>query len=293
MGWVRRFARANGLRHPSELGPPHITAFLTDLAVRGNVGQATQMQALAALVFFYRDVLHRDPGRLEGLVPAYKPRRLPVVLTRVEVRAVIGRMRGPPRLVADLLYGAGLRLLEGLALRVKDLDFGQRQVTVRGGKGDRDRVTVLPGVTAASLERHLAGVRVMHQCDLAAGSGRVALPSALDRKYPSASAEWVWQWVFPSRRTSQDPTSGERRRQHLHETVVQRAFKNAVRASGIAKHATCHTLRHSFATHLLEDGYDIRTVQELLGHRDVSTTMIYTHVLNRGGWGVVSPADRL
>lgn len=275
VAWVKRLVRAHGMRHPAELSEVQIGAFLTGLAVEGRVSASTQMQALSALMFFYREVLGRPVGHLDGLVPARKPRRLPVVLTRAEVRSVLGEMWGSPRLVAALLYGAGLRLLEGLALRVKDVDFGLRQVTVREGKGDRDRVTVLPGAVVPALEAHLAKVREMHAQDLGRGAGRVELPGALARKYPAASAEWAWQWVFPAMRPYRDKASGEPRRHHLDPSVVQRAFRAAVQQAGLAKRATCHSLRHSFATHLLEDGYDIRTVQELLGHRDVSTTMIY------------------
>jgi integron integrase len=293
VGWVRRLVKAHGMRHPAEISEQQIAAFLTGLAVEGRVSASTQMQALSALLFFYREVLGRPVGHLAGLTPARKPKRLPVVLTRAEVRSVLGQTRGVSGLVAALLYGAGLRLLEGLALRVKDVDFEQRQVTVRGGKGDRDRVTVLPGAVVPDLEAHLRRVWEMHRRDLALGAGRVALPGALARKFPAASAEWEWQWVFPAMRRYRDPASGERSRHHLDPSVVQRAFRAAVQKAGLTKRATCHSLRHSFATHLLEDGYDIRTVQELLGQRDVSTTMIYTHVLNRGGRGVVSPADRM
>lgn len=293
VAWVKRLVRAYGLRHPAELSEAQIGAFLSRLAVEGRVSASTQNQALSALLFFYREVLGRPVGHLEALVPARKPRRLPVVLTRGEVRSVLGQMSGVSGLVAGLLYGAGLRLLEGLALRVKDVDFGLRQITVRGGKGDRDRITVLPGAVVPGLEAHLEWVREMHGRDVASGGGSVELPGALDRKYPAASAEWGWQWVFPAKRRYWDKARGERRRHHLDPSMLQRAFRAAVKRAGLAKRATCHSLRHSFATHLLEDGYDIRTVQELLGHRDVSTTMIYTHVLNRGGRGVVSPADRL
>ncbi len=293
IGWIKRYVRFHGLRHPGELGAREVGAFLSALVVRRNVSAATQMQALNALVFLYREVLGKELGRLEDLVPSRKPKRLPVVLTRAEVQAVLGQMGGTSRLVAALLYGAGLRLQEALSLRVKDVDFGLRQILVRGGKGDRDRVTVLPQRLVPALERQLERVRALHQRDLARGGGRVELPGALDRKFPGAPAEWAWQWVFPATRHYVAGATGERRRHHLHESVVQRAVKAAVRRSGISKRATSHTMRHSFATHLMEDGYDIRTVQELLGHRDVSTTMVYTHVLNRGGRGVVSPFDRV
>ena len=291
--WIRRFVRFHGMRHPAGLGERDVARFLTSLAVDGGVSASTQNQALSALLFLYDAVLGRPLGFCDGLVRAKGSKRLPVVLTRDEVRAVLGATRGTPALVAALLYGSGLRLLEALQLRVKDVDFGRREIVVRGGKGDRDRVTMLPEVIVAPLGRHLEAVRASHQRDLARGAGRVELPGGIDRKYPRASAEWRWQWVFPATREYVDPATGERRHHHLHETVVQRAVRDAVQRAGITKRATCHSLRHSFATHLLEDGYDIRTVQELLGHRDVSTTMIYTHVLNRGGRGVRSPADRL
>jgi integron integrase len=293
VSWVRRFVRFCGMRHPLELAERDVERFLTSLAVKGGVSASTQNQALAALVFLYNAVLERPLGLCTHLVRAKASKRLPVVLTREEVRAVLGAMSGVPALVAALLYGSGLRLLEALQLRVKDLDFGRREIVVRGGKGDRDRRTMLPDVLISPLLRHLAGVRDAHDRDVARGAGRVELPDGIDRKFPSASAEWVWQWVFPARREHARASGGELRRHHLHETVVQRAFRAALGRAGISKRATCHSLRHSFATHLLEDGYDIRTVQELLGHRDVSTTMIYTHVLNRGGRGVRSPADRL
>jgi integron integrase len=293
LAWVRRFISASGSRPLEDLGAADVTAFLNRMAAGRAVSPATQMQALAAITFFFREVLHRDLGHLQELVPAHKPKRLPVVLTRAEVRAILGELRGAARLVAALLYGAGLRLLEGLSLRVKDLDFGRREIVVRAGKGDKDRITMLPGVLVRPLERHLARVNALYQRDLAAGAGRVELPGGLGRKYPGAEAEWAWQWVFPAVRRRAETGAGSMYRNHLHETAVQRAFHAAVKRSHLAKRATCHSLRHSFATHLLEDGYDIRTVQELLGHRDVSTTMIYTHVLNRGGRGVVSPVDRL
>jgi integron integrase len=293
VAWIRRFARFHGMQHPAELGERDVARFLSSLAVERGVSASTQNQALSALLFLYHAVLDRPLGAFEGLVRARQTKRLPVVLSREEVAAVLGAMRGTPQLVAALLYGSGLRLLETLQLRVKDVDVRRREIVVRGGKGDRDRVTVLPAVVVGALERHLDTVRASHQRDLARGAGRVALPAGLLRKFPNAAAEWRWQWVFPAGREFVESVTRERRRHHVHETVIQRAFRDAVGRAGIAKRATCHSLRHSFATHLLEDGYDIRTVQELLGHRDVSTTMIYTHVLNRGGRGVRSPADRL
>jgi integron integrase len=275
------------------MGAAEVTAFLSSLAVDGGVAASTQNQALSALLFLYRDVLAVDLPWLDGVVRAKRPERLPVVLTRDEVRAVLQGLDGVPRLMAGLLYGAGLRVLECCRLRAQDVDFATNQIVVRGGKGDKDRVTMLPGVAKADLARHLAAVRVQHVDDLAVGAGWVELPTALHRKYPHAGREWVWQWVFPATRIYLDRVTGQRRRHHLHETVLQRAVKDAVRRAGLAKRASPHTLRHSFATHLLEDGHDIRTVQELLGHRDVSTTMIYTHVLNRGPAAVRSPADRM
>lgn len=293
VAWVKRFVRATRARNSADLGPGDVSAFLSELAVSRNVSSSTQMQAMAALLFLFREVLGRDPGRLEALRPARRSTRMPVVLTRAEVRAVLGHMRGTPHLVAGLLYAAGLRLLECLSLRVKDVDFGLGQITVRGGKGDRDRVTMLPTVLREELAAQLERVRRLHERDRRGGAGRVSLPGALDRKFPNAAAEWAWQWVFPAARVSRDSSTGAGQRFHLHPSHIQREFKSAVERSQVGKRATCHSLRHSFATHLLEDGYDIRTVQELLGHRDVATTMIYTHVLNRGGRGVISPADRI
>ena len=295
VGWVRRFVKSSGMRHPRELGPSDVTQFLSHLAVEGKVSASTQNQALSALVFLYKDVLDMPVGWLSALVRAKRPHRVPVVFTKDEVRRVFERLkdRGTPALVAAVLYGTGMRLLEGLRLRVKDIDFAKHEVVVRGGKGDRDRVTMLAERLEGPLLKHLADVRTQHERDLAEGAGWVELPGALDTKYPNAGREWGWQWVFPATRVYEDSQTGQRRRHHLHETMVQRAFKEAVRATGIAKPGSCHTLRHSFATHLLEAGYDIRTVQELLGHRSLNTTMIYTHVLNRGGRGVQSPADTL
>jgi integron integrase len=294
VGWIRRFVVFHGKRHPRDLGEPEINAFLTHLAVKERVAASTQSQALAALLFLYRHVLEIPFPRLESLIRAKRPRRLPVVLTREEVRSVLDRLDGAPKLVATLLYGGGLRLLEALRLRVKDVDFARAQITVRDGKGRKDRVTMLPAAIREPLLDHLGHVRELHRADLAAGFGAVLMPDALDRKYPAAATEWGWQWVFPAASLGQDPRSRELRRHHVHESVIQKAVKQAVRSGGIDKPASCHTLRHSFATHLLESGYDIRTIQDLLGHKDVSTTMIYTHVLNRGGVrGVRSPADVL
>jgi len=291
--WVRRFVRYCGLRHPRELGQGDVTEFLSSLAVDRKVSASTQNQALSALVFLYDDVLRMRVGWLEALVRAKRPARVPVVLTREEVRSILAGLPGVCWLLGALLYGTGMRLLEVLQLRAKDIDFAANEITIRGGKGDRDRVTMLPERLKSPLLHHLAEVRRQHERDVADGAGWVELPGALRIKYPNAGREWAWQWVFPATRPYVDPATRERRRHHLHESVIQRAFRVALRATGIAKRASCHTLRHSFATHLLEAGYDIRTVQELLGHRDVRTTMIYTHVLRRGGLGVRSPADSL
>lgn len=270
-----------------------VATFLTWLAVERRVSASTQNQALSALLFLYRQVLGRELEALPSVVRARTPERLPVVLSRAEVARVLVEMSGPTRLIAILLYGAGLRLQEGLALRVKDVDFDLAQVTVRQGKGQKDRRTPLPTSVVEPLRAHLVVVRSLHAQDLAAGHGRVQVPCALARKYPAAATSWGWQFVFPASRLCRDPRYGAPSRYHLHESVVQRAVAEAVRRAGLAKRVSCHTFRHSFATHLLEDGYDIRTVQVLLGHRDVSTTMIYTHVLSRGALGVRSPADRL
>jgi integron integrase len=291
--WTRRFIRFCGLRHPAQLGPEDVRRFLSHLVLQRHLSAATQQQALAALLFLYRNVVGRSLEALGPLPRGRVPRSLPVVLTQKEVTSVLGRLSGTHRLVGMLLYGAGLRLTEALTLRVKDLDLQRGELTVRRGKGQKDRVTVLPDVVREPLRAHLAIVKALHDRDLQKGGGWVELPGGLAVKFPRAGASWPWQWVFPARRTYCQAGTGRVRRHHLHQTVIQRAMTEAVRASGIGKRASCHTLRHSFATHLLVGGYDIRTVQELLGHRDVSTTMIYTHVLNRGGRGVRSPADGL
>lgn len=291
--WIRRFIVFHGKRHPEALREPEITAFLSSLATDRAVSASTQNQARSALLFLYDAVLQQPLGTLPGVVRASTPTRLPVVLSRDEVRRLIAAIHGTPQLIARLLYGSGLRLSEALELRVKDLDFDRAQIVVRQGKGRKDRQTMLPTSAAAPLQQHLATVRAAHEVDLKSGFGRVVLPDALGSKYPNADRSSAWQFVFPASRLCTHPRWGAPTRFHLHESAVQRAVTHAVRQTGITKRAGCHTLRHSFATHLLEDGYDIRTVQELLGHADVSTTMIYTHVLNRGALGVRSPADRL
>jgi integron integrase len=289
--WVVRYVRFHHLRHPADLGEADVRAFLTHLAVERRVAPATLSQAVAAILFLYREILRRPLTELGAIPRSRQPVRLPVVLSVGEVAAVLGQMHGVTRLAALLLYGSGLRLMECLTLRVKDLDLDRHEIWVRRGKGAKDRVTVLPARVVVELRGHLARVQTLHHRDLIAGRGAVELPDALERKYPGAARSWPWQWVFPARSSYRVAASGGWRRHHLHESAVQRAVTAAARASGIGKRATCHTFRHSFATHLLEGGADIRTVQELLGHRDVSTTMIYTHVLNRGGLGVRSPLD--
>jgi integron integrase len=293
VAWIRRFILFHGKRHPDDMGAREVVAFLSDLAVRGRVSASTQNQALGALLFLYRAILGRELEGLDESVRAARPRRLPVVLSRDEVRRLLAELPSVPRLVATLLYGGGLRLLEALRVRVKDVDFERHQLVLRDPKGGRDRAAPLPRVAEAPLRRHLVQVHRLHEEDLARGLGGPPLPGGLERKYPNAPREWAWQWVFPATRIGVDPATGRRFRHHLHETAVQRAVKAAAGRARLAKRVSCHTLRHSFATHLLEDGADIRTVQELLGHRELRTTMLYTHVLQQGPLGVRSPADRL
>ncbi|MBI1880119.1 MAG: integron integrase [Chloroflexi bacterium] len=291
LDWIKRFILFHHKRHPQEMGIPEIEAFLTHLAVRENVAASTQNQAFSALLFLYREVLRQE---LDGPINAFrakKSRRLPIVLTQSEVRHILAAMSGQHHLMAQLLYGSGLRLSECLRLRVKDIDFDQRSIVVRSGKGDKDRITMLPTSLITPLRRHLQWVQRLHQADLDTGYGEVYLPYALARKYPNAAREWGWQYVFPAPARSTDPRTGLNRRHHADPSGLQKAVKQAARTTGLVKQVSCHTFRHSFATHLLENGYDIRTVQELLGHKDVSTTMIYTHVLNRGGLAVRSPLD--
>lgn len=289
--WARRYVLFHGKRHPAELGIIEVNGFLSHLAVEERVSPSTQNQALSALLFLYRDVLAQPLAHPRDYLRALRPRRLPIVLSKSEVRQLLAKVDGVDRLVCTLLYGAGLRLLEGLRLRVHDVDFDRREVTVRSGKGDKDRRTILPLSAVDGLQQHLTAVRRLWEADREANVAGVWMPAALDRKFAGAGREWHWQWLFPTARLQRDPRSGLLRRHHLPDRALQRAVKLAAAKAGIAKAATCHTLRHSFATHLLEAGYDIRTVQELLGHRDVRTTMIYTHVLNRGGLCVQSPAD--
>ena len=320
VGWIRRYIFFHNKRHPMEIGEPEINAFVTHLAVEGPVSASTQTQALSALLFLYRHVLAKQLPKLDTVIRAKRPGRLPSVLTRSEVRRILGRMNGTPRLVATLLYGTGMRLLECLRLRVKDVEFGNNRIVVRDTKGGEDRVVPFPLVVRAEMPTWLSRVKRVHERDLADGFGTVYLPDAIARKFPGADREWGWQYVFPGEHRSRDPRGREggipgaprasqtpgaeppassagaeqpERRHHLHETAVQRALRRAVLDVGISRRISCHTFRHSFATHLLEEGYDIRTIQELLGHKDVKTTMIYTHVLNRGGRGVRSPADIL
>lgn len=291
--WVVRYVRYHGLRHPESMGEPEIGAFLSHLATDRNLSASSQNQAASALLFLYREVLgQKEMAWLQDVVRAKRPQRLPTVLTAEEVRLVLRELTGPNRLVASLLYGSGLRLLEGLTLRVKDVDLRRAEVTIRSGKGNRDRRTMLPRSLVDSVARQIDQVAAQHERDLREDRGWVELPFALDRKYPNAGRDLIWQWIFPATRWYRDAESGQVRRHHLHESVIQRAVRRAATQAGITRRVTCHTFRHSFATHLLENGYDIRTVQSLLGHQDVRTTMIYTHVLNKGGLGVRSPLDQ-
>jgi integron integrase len=291
VNWIKRYIFFHHKLHPAEMGEDEIRAFVSDLASKKSVAASTQTVALSALLFLYRDVLKKDLPFVEGIERAKKPGRLPVVFTSTEVREVLARLDGVNYLIATLLYGSGMRLMDALRLRVKDIDFERNEIVVRAGKGEKDRVTMLPQSIKAQLQDHLKRVQILHQGDLRVGFGAVHMPYALERKYPKASKEWKWQYVFPARSLSIDPRSGKKRRHHISEDSLHRAVKQAIRQASIPKHGSSHTFRHSFAMHLLEDGYDIRTVQELLGHKDVRTTMIYTHVLNKGGRGVRSPLD--
>ena len=290
--WIRRFILFHRKRHPAEMGADEVRQFLSHLAVEGKVAASTQNVALCALLFLYRDVLGVELPYVDEIERAKRPVRVPVVFTRREVEGLLAQISGTYRLIASLLYGSGLRLMEALRLRVKDVDFDYMQVVVRDGKGEKDRRTVLPRPLADPLRHQLARVKLLHEQDLRDGHGTVFLPYALERKYPNASREWAWQYVFPASKLTPDPRGGVIRRHHTSPDSVQREVKRALRQAGITKHGGCHTLRHSFATHLLEDGYDLRTIQELLGHSDVRTTMIYTHVLNKGGRGVRSPLEK-
>jgi integron integrase len=292
VGWIRRYVLFHGKRHPASMGPWHVREFLSHLAVERNVSASTQNQALSAIVFLYKDVLGQDIGWINDVIRAKKPRRLPVVMSRAEVREVLDELKDEHWIIAALLYGAGLRLKECLELRIKDIDFERGQIIVRAGKGDRDRATVLPNAVIAPLKEHLSHVQRVFERDRDVGDVRATMPLGLARKYPNAAREWGWQYVFPSASVCSDERERPYRH-HVHRSSVQRAVKEAVRRSGIAKPASCHTFRHSFATHLLEAGYDIRTVQKLLGHRDVRTTMVYTHIVDGSELGVKSPADML
>ena len=291
VGWIKRFIFFHGKRHPREMGATEVQTFLSDLAVRGNVSASTQNQALNALVFLYSEVLHQELSWMNELVRARRHKRVPTVMSKEEVQRVLAAMTGTPQLMARLLYGTGMRLMECLRLRVKDVDFANNYIIIRDGKGDKDRITMLPATLKASLQEHLKRVGILHEKDLADGYGEVYLPEALARKYPKAAREWSWQWLFPSARISIDPRSARHRRHHADPQLLQRAVRAAVRLAQIPKPVSCHTFRHSFATHLLEAGYDIRTVQELLGHEKLDTTMIYTHVMRQPGIGVRSPLD--
>ncbi len=291
--WVRRYIFFHGVRHPALLGAGDISAFLTHLAVEQNVAASTQNQARAALLFLYRHVLGQDLTHADVGIPTRKPRRLPVVMTRGEVRAVLAELPNPHKLAASLMYGSGLRLMECLTLRTKDLDLDTHQILIRAGKGNKDRRTILPRAQVPPLQHHLSLIRQAHERDLALGAGHVALPTAIARKSPTSTNDWRWQWLFPATRFYLDTATGLRFRHHLHETALQRSVHQAVLRSGIPKQASCHTFRHSFATHLLEAGYDLRTIQQLLGHSDIRTTQAYTHVLNQSEIPVRSPLDAL
>jgi integron integrase len=293
LGWVRRYVLHNGKRHPAELGGEAIAGFLTHIAAHHGVSVSTQRQAAAALLFLYREVLAIEIDVPESIARPLKPRRLPIVLSRAEVHTLLNELRGAPWLVAALLYGSGMRIMEALQLRMKDIDIASHEIRIRNGKGGDDRITMLPHALITDIRRQITLVSRQHEKDVELGAGWVELPTAFARKSPQSGRDLAWQWLFPSVRRHIDPVSKQIRRHHLHETAVQRAVTDAVRRTEIGKRATCHSFRHSFATHLLEDGYDIRTVQELLGHRSVKTTQIYTHVLNRGGRGVLSPLDRV
>ncbi len=289
--WIKRFIYFHNKKHPKDMGEPEVTAFLTDLAVEKNVSASTQNQALSALLFLYKEVLSLEIDWINDVVRAKKPKRLPVVLTKPEVNLLLSEITGINSLIARLMYGTGMRLMEAIRLRVKDIDFEYHSINIRDGKGGKDRKTVLPEILLLELHKQIHHVKTLHDTDLNEGYGEVYLPFALSRKYPNAARELAWQYVFPSHKRSIDPRSNKIRRHHIDEKTIQRAIKNALRNIGLTKPVTSHTLRHSFATHLLEDGYDIRTIQDLLGHKDVKTTMIYTHVMNKGGRGVISPLD--
>ena len=293
VNWIRKFILFHNKRHPAEMGEKEIAEFLSHLAMKRNVSASTQNQALCAIIFLYREIIHKKIGEIEELVWAKKPKRIPTVFSRSEIKAILSNLNGAKWLMASLMYGSGLRLRECLQLRIKDIDFEYKQIIVRSAKGEKDRVTVLPEKLIIPLKNHIAKVKLLHERDLRDGFGSVYLPDALDRKYPNAQFEFGWQWLFPAPNISTDPKTGIRRRHHQGDWAIQRAIKQAKNKAGIIKHASCHNLRHSFATHLLEDGYDIRTIQELLGHEDINTTMVYTHVLNKGGLGVRSPTDKL
>ncbi|MFH0974949.1 MAG: integron integrase [Spirochaetota bacterium] len=291
--WIKRFILYHNKRHPKDMADKEIAEFLTHLAVDGKVSASTQNQAMCAIIFLYKHIIQKDIGEISGFVWAKKPKKIPVVFTRNEVKSVLGELSGNYRIMASMLYGAGLRLMECLRLRVMDIVFENSQLFVRDGKGQKDRVTPLPEIIKADLKKHLIKIKELHNKDLKEGFGEVYLPFALERKYPNAKKEWAWQYVFPSSRISADPKTGIMRRHHLDESVLQKAVKTAIIKAGVHKHAGCHTFRHSFATHLLEDGYNIRTVQDLMGHEDLNTTMIYTHVMDKGINRVKSPADKL